>query len=31
MTALLAADSTPSAVTLAIKGFYTPWYFLSSS
>lgn len=31
MSTTLAVDSTPVAATLAIKGFYTPWYFLSSN
>jgi hypothetical protein len=31
LAAGLVADSTPLVPTLAIKGFYTPWYYLSTS
>lgn len=29
LTATLPAQLTPAVATLAIKGFYTPWYFLT--
>lgn len=31
ITATIAAQLTPTAVTLAIKWFYTPWYYLATN